>query len=325
MPDLFEFGKLYEESSEQNVKSRLILSKVNAVENEELAKRYQVTAFPTILLFSPGEEKAIAFEGRRDLHSLSAFLAKNIPDFPILVAPPEAEHVEHITELTKTNFESVALSQQKDVLVLFYAPWCGFCKRLLPVYQQLGEIFKDDAKNVVIARFDATVPDHREITDTYHIRGFPTIYLFPKDEGREPIRFQSTRSLTDLLRFMNANTAFPRLLDGDISWYYGVLPDVSKELALSLFSDSQEEQSQAWNIATDILQERKKAIGYTVYEEVMKKVSEYSADPQTFISREVEVLNKRRLALPRGEERDKVTMKINIWSDLLRHRHVKRK
>lgn len=325
MPDFVEFGKLYEESSEENVKSRLILSKVNAIANEELAKRYQVTSFPTIFLFFPGEEKPIAFEGRRELHYLSAFLAKNIPDFPILVAPPPAERIEHITELTEKNFESVALSQQKDVLVLFYAPWCRFCKQLLPLYQQLGEIFKDEVQNIAIARFDATVLAHREIADTYHIRGFPTLYLFPKGEGKEPILFQGKRSLTDLLRFMNANTAFPRLLDGDVSWYYGVLPDVSKELALSLYSNSQEEQSQAWNTAKDILQERKEVIGYTVYEEVLKKVSDYSADPQMFISREVQALSKRRLALPRGEERDKVTMKINIWSDLLRHRHGKRK
>ena len=64
----------------------------------------------------------------------------------------------------------------KDVLVEFYAPWCGHCKALAPKYEELGQLFASDelSKLVIIAKVDATAND---VPD--EIQGFPTIKLFP--------------------------------------------------------------------------------------------------------------------------------------------------
>lgn len=43
------------------------------------------------------------------------------------------------------NFDSIVNDNSKDVLIEFYAPWCGHCKNLEPKYKELGEKVRDQA------------------------------------------------------------------------------------------------------------------------------------------------------------------------------------
>ena len=56
------------------------------------------------------------------------------------------------------TFKEIVNDPTKDVLIEFYAPWCGHCKSLEPKYNELGEKFKN-VDDIVIAKMDATAND----------------------------------------------------------------------------------------------------------------------------------------------------------------------
>jgi protein disulfide-isomerase-like protein len=57
--------------------------------------------------------------------------------------------------LVGLNFEEIVKNSDKDVLVEFYAPWCGHCKALAPKYDELA-LRVNRNKNLVIAKIDST-------------------------------------------------------------------------------------------------------------------------------------------------------------------------
>lgn len=100
-----------------------------------------------------------------------------------------------VKTLVATNFDSVAFDTSKNVLVEFYAPWCGHCKQLVPIYDQLGEHFKD-VEDVVIAKMDATANEleHTKVTS------FPTLKMYAKGDNKV-IEYNGPRTLEALTKF----------------------------------------------------------------------------------------------------------------------------
>lgn len=102
-----------------------------------------------------------------------------------------------VTILVGKNFETIAKDASKGVLVEFYAPWCGHCKQLAPVWDKLGEHFKDD-DSVVIAKSDATLNEF----DGVEVQGFPTLKYFPKGEDAAMMDYNGGRDLDSLIKFV---------------------------------------------------------------------------------------------------------------------------
>lgn len=95
------------------------------------------------------------------------------------------------------NFEEV-VPKDKDALVEFYAPWCGHCKKLTPIYDELGEKMKNE--DVAIVKMDATAND---VPPAFDVRGFPTLFWLPKNKHDSPVRYDGGRELDDFIKYIS--------------------------------------------------------------------------------------------------------------------------
>jgi len=83
----------------------------------------------------------------------------------------------------------LVINNDKDVLLEFYAPWCGHCKTLAPKYEAAASKLASN-KNILIAKIDATANEVPGV----NIKGFPTIKFYPGNKkSSAPIDFEGER------------------------------------------------------------------------------------------------------------------------------------
>ena len=80
-------------------------------------------------------------------------------------------------EITDETFEDVVLKSEKPVLVDFWAAWCGPCRMVGPIMEELSN---DYAGKAVVGKVD--VDANQEFAAKYGVRNIPTVLLFDKGE-----------------------------------------------------------------------------------------------------------------------------------------------
>jgi protein disulfide-isomerase A1 len=108
------------------------------------------------------------------------------------------------------SFEDVVLNQEKDVLLEFYAPWCGHCKQLAPKFEELAQKLAH-VDTLVIAKMDATANEvnHPDV----NVRGFPTIKFFPAGSDRV-LDYEGAREVDDFVEWLQENVHHKFTLEG---------------------------------------------------------------------------------------------------------------
>ncbi|MCD8482969.1 MAG: thioredoxin [Verrucomicrobia bacterium] len=89
---------------------------------------------------------------------------------------------EGIINITEPNFDSVVAKSDKPVLVDFWAPWCGPCRSIAPILEDMAKELGDQA---VIAKVN--IDDNRGLADRFSIRAIPTILFFKDGQVKDQV------------------------------------------------------------------------------------------------------------------------------------------
>jgi thioredoxin 1 len=80
--------------------------------------------------------------------------------------------VADVVEFTSDNFQGLVLENEKPVLVDFWAPWCGPCRMIAPVVEQIAK----ERTDIVVGKLN--VDESGEIAQRYGVQGIPFLGLF---------------------------------------------------------------------------------------------------------------------------------------------------
>jgi protein disulfide isomerase len=108
-----------------------------------------------------------------------------------------------VSVVVGSTFETEVIQNEKDVMIEFYAPWCGHCKALAPKYEALAKEVAGDFDNLIIAKMDMDANDLlAAYRNTYKVQGFPTIYFAKKGRKTSPIKYEGERDTETMKKWI---------------------------------------------------------------------------------------------------------------------------
>lgn len=292
-------------ASFKKVKSVLI-AKVDCDEHKSLCSKYSVSGFPTLKWFPKGSLEPKDYNGGRTADDLTSFVNTEEGTHVKVTVPPS-----EVVVLTSENFDSVVLDGSKDVLVEFYAPWCGHCKHLAPTYEKVATAFKLE-KDVVIANVDAD--KYKDLGEKYGVSGFPTLKFFPKT-NKAGEDYDGGRDLDAFVAFINEKAGTHRDGKGHLTSLAGKIDSMDQLVKefLSAGADEREAILAKFESETERLSGPPASYG-KVYLKAAKKITEKGAD---YAKNEVERLQRILEKAVSTAKADEFIVKKNILSSFI--------
>ncbi|KAJ1610643.1 protein disulfide isomerase [Cryptosporidium canis] len=126
------------------------------------------------------------------------------PYFKSEEPPSEEDNDGPVRIVVSKTFKKEVLESDLDVLIVFYAPWCGHCRKLEPDYNALAQRLRGINDKLKIAKIDGSQNE----VDNIQILGYPSILLFKSGKKTDPIMYNGDRSVANMIKWISENTSF---------------------------------------------------------------------------------------------------------------------
>lgn len=199
-----EVNKIIKEVAAASRKEGVPFTWINSVELKSFADHLGLgDKSPALAVYEFKSDTKFVFNDEFNKENLSAWVSK--------ISKGEIAPTMKSESIPETNDEPVKIvvgdswgeivqDESKDVLIEQYAPWCGHCKQLEPIYNDLANKL-GDVKTLVIAKMDATKNDAPK---DYKAQGFPTLHFFPAG-SKDGKPYEGGRTLKDFVKFLQEN------------------------------------------------------------------------------------------------------------------------
>ncbi|MCJ8747677.1 hypothetical protein PDJAM_G00156090 [Pangasius djambal] len=203
----------------------------------------------------------------------------------------EISEEKHVLVLHEENFAR-ALSENKYLLVEFYAPWCRHCQALEPVYAEAAAQLKNESSPVRLAKVDAT--EEKDLAKEFDINNFPTLKLFTEGRRQNATEFTGKRSVKGIIQWLQRRTGPSAALLKDDRAAQELL-DAHSVVVVGFFQDLEGEKAKMFKaVALDIVDVN---FGITSSPELFKK---YRVEKESVVL--FKKFDDRRADMPLSEE-----------------------
>ncbi|XP_076952633.1 putative protein disulfide-isomerase A6 [Bidens hawaiensis] len=209
-----EYEKLADNFKKVN---SVVIAKVDCDEYKDVCLKYKITSYPTIQWFPKGSLEPKRYGGDRTAEAFAEFINRE-GGTNVKIAPVPSS----VVVLNSDNFNEIVLDSKKDVLVEFYAPWCGHCQTLAPIYESVATAFRNE-EDVVIAKLDAD--KHKDLGEKYGLSIYPTIKFFPKNNKNDE-DYEREREIDSFVNFINEKCGTIRDTKGQLKPKAGIVEEL---------------------------------------------------------------------------------------------------
>ncbi|KPI89399.1 protein disulfide isomerase [Leptomonas seymouri] len=186
----------------EKYRSQVLMSWINGDKFRQVSLQLGVpkdVKFPVLVIDFERRHHLMPIDIPITAESVSEFVGKYIKgettQTMMSESVPDVETVDGLTTIVGHTIAKYT-DGSKNAFVMFYAPWCGHCKKLHPDFEKLAKEL--EAVNVVIGKIDATTNDFDR--EKFVVNGFPTLYFIPA--GGEPLAYEGGRSTADMKAYV---------------------------------------------------------------------------------------------------------------------------